>query len=282
MPERAEESGQRAIARFEELDDPWGLAQAQFSVAEFAKARGNLARAEAAYEAALTAGRDAGPLWVVLASLAGLGGLLALRGDDARAAVLHAEVADLIRRTGEHRGFGHLYNDLGGVARVRGDLERARQLHQEALTILRGVIGWSIPHTLAQLACAEARLGDLDAATAHLQEAAGLLLAGPQPGAAASVLLGAALVAIGGDRADQAARLLAAAEATRERTGMAAFGAEEHEAALAADAVGAALDPAALAAAQAAGRALATDDALREVIASAGAGGDHRQDGQTR
>ena len=39
----------------------------------------------------------------------------------------------LIRRTGEHRGFAHLYNELGGIARVRGDLERARQLHQEAL-----------------------------------------------------------------------------------------------------------------------------------------------------
>ena len=269
VPERAEESGQRAVARFQELDDPWGLAQAQFSLAEFAKARGDLARAEAAYEAALTAGRDAGPLWVVLASLAGLGGLVALRGDDARAAVLHAEVADLIRRTGQHRGFGHLYNELGGVARVRGDLERARQLHQEALAILREVIGWSVPHTLAQLACAEARLGDLDAATAHLQEAAGLLLAGPQPGTAASVLGGAALVAIGRGRFEPAARLLAAVEAIRERTGMAAIGAERHEAGLAADAVRAALDPAALAAAQAAGRALATDDALREVIASA-------------
>jgi predicted ATPase/DNA-binding SARP family transcriptional activator len=269
VPERAEESGQRAVARFQELDDPWGLAQAQFSLAEFAKARGDLARAEAAYEAALTAGRDAGPLWVVLASLAGLGGLVALRGDDARAAVLHAEVADLIRRTGEYRGFGHLYNDLGGVARVRDDLERARQLHQEALAILREVIGWSVPHTLAQLACAEARLGDLDAATAHLQEAAGLLLAGPQPGTAASVLGGAALVAIGRGRFEQAARLLAAVEAIRERTGMAAIGAERHEAGLAADAVRAALDPDALAAAQAAGRALATDDALREVIASA-------------
>jgi predicted ATPase/DNA-binding SARP family transcriptional activator len=45
VPERAEESGQRAVARFQELDDPWGLAQAQFSLAEFAKARGDLARA---------------------------------------------------------------------------------------------------------------------------------------------------------------------------------------------------------------------------------------------
>ena len=50
---------------------------------------------------------------------------------------------------------------------------------------------------------------------------------------------------------------------------MAAIGAEQPRPSLAADAVRAALDPDALAAAQAAGRALATDDALREVIASA-------------
>ena len=65
----------------------------------------------------------------LLASLGGLGGLLALRGDDARSAALHAEAVALFRRTGQRRGFAHLYNELGGVARIRGDLERARQLH---------------------------------------------------------------------------------------------------------------------------------------------------------
>src|SRR4029450_6834262 len=106
-------------------------------------------------------------------------------------------------------GFAPPYNELGGTAPTRGDLERARQLHQEALAILRDLVGWSVPHTLAQLACAEARLGDLDAATDHLQEAAGLLLAVPQPGTAASVLLAAALVALGEGRAERAARLAA-------------------------------------------------------------------------
>ena len=265
----AEEAGQRALDRFQELDDQWGLAQTYFSLGEIAKARGDLAGAEAAFEAALAAAREGGPLWVMLATVAGLGSLVALRGDDARAAGLHAEATALFRRTGQRRGFGHLYNELGGIARIRGDLERARQLHQEALAILRDLVGWSVPHTLAQLACAEARLGDLDAATAHLQEAAGLLLAVPQPGTAASVLLAAALVALGDGRAEQAARLLASAEAIRERSGMAAVGAEAHETGLATDAVSTTLDPDALAAARAAGRAVAMEAALREVVASA-------------
>ena len=148
---------------------------------------------------------------------------------------------------------------------------RARQLHQEALTIVRELLGWSVPFTIAQLACAEARLGDLDDAEAHLREAAGLLLAAPDPDAetAPLVLVGAALVAAGRERPEQAVRLLAAAETTRERTGVAATGAEAHEADRAGQAVRSALDPDALAAAEAVGRDLATEAALRELVASA-------------
>jgi tetratricopeptide (TPR) repeat protein len=263
LPDRAEEAGQRALERFRALDDQWGLAQSQFSVAEFARARGDLARAEAAYEAALAAARDGGPMWVVLASLVELGGLLALQGDDARAAALHAEAAALIRRTGQRRGFGHLYNELGGVARVRGDLERARQLHQEALAIVRELVGWSVPHTLAQLGCAEARLGDLDDAQRHLREAAGLLLTTPQPATAALVLVGHGLVALGRGRPERAALLLAAADAIRDHAGVVPVGAGRVEADLARRAAQDQLDPDAYQSAQAAGRALGAEEALR-------------------
>jgi len=263
LPERAVEAAQRALERFRALDDQWGLAQAQFGVAEFARARGDLAGAEAAYEAALTAARDGGPLWVLLASLCELGGLVALRGDDARAAALHAEAAARFRRAGQRRGFTHLYNEQGGIARVRGDLERARRLHQEALGIARELLGWSVPHTLAQLGCVEARLGDLDAAEAHLREAAGLLRTIPQPATAAVVLVGAALVALGRGRPERAARLLAAADAIRDHAGMTPFGAERVEADLARREAQAALDPDAYRSAAAAGRELGAEQALR-------------------
>jgi predicted ATPase/DNA-binding SARP family transcriptional activator len=276
----AEEAGRRALARFQELEDQWGLAQTHFSLAELAKARGDLDATADSMEHALAAARDGGPLWVELASLAHLAIVVALRGEDARAAALQTEAATMFRRTGQRRGFAHLYNELGGIARVRGDLDRARQLHREALAIVRELVGWSVPHTLAQLACAEARLGDLDAADAHLAEAAGLLLAVPQPGTAASTLVGAALAAIGRDRPEEAARLLAATEAVRERSGFAAVGAERHETDLAAETVRARLDPDALAAAQDAGRAQDTDDLLRELVASAPTRADHRHDGQ--
>jgi tetratricopeptide (TPR) repeat protein len=265
----AEAAGQRALAQFRALDDQWGLAQTHFSLAEIAQARGDVAGAMASFEAALDAARDGGPLWTQLASLAYMSNLLALQGEDARAAALAAEAADLLRRTGQRRGFGHLYNGLGAVARVRGDLERARRLHTEALAILREIVGWSVPHTLTQLACAEARLGDLDAAEAHLREAADLLRTSPQPATVASILIGAALVAVGRDRPEEAARLLAAAEAVHARVGITPIGAERHEADLVAETARARLDPGALAAARAAGQALAAGDPLAPLVASA-------------
>jgi predicted ATPase len=267
--DQAEESVQRAVDRFRALDDQWGLAQSLFSKGEFASARGDVDGAVASYEAALAAAGHGGPGWVVLASMVRLGTMVALQGDDARSATIYAEAADLIRRAGQRRGFAHLYNEMGDASRARGDLERARHLHQEALAIVRDLVGWSVPYTLAQLACAEARLGDLDDAEAHLREAAELLLAFPQPGTAALLLTGAALAAIGRGRPERAARLLAAAEATRERAGLNPLGREAHGTGLAAAAVGAALTPDALAAAQAGGCGLTVEDALREAVASA-------------
>jgi predicted ATPase/DNA-binding SARP family transcriptional activator len=265
----AEEAGQLALAKFRALDDQWGLAQTHFSLAEIAQARGDLAGAVASFEAALAAARDAGPLWTQLASLAYMGHLLALQGEDARAAALNAEAVALFRRTGQSRGFGHLYNGLGDIARIRGDLEQARRLHTEALAILSEIVGWSVPHTLTQLACAEARLGDLEGAEAHLREAAGLLQTSPQPATTASILVAQALVAVGRDRPEEAARLLAAAEAVHARIGVTPIGAERHEADLVAEAVRARLDPGALAAAEAAGQALAAGDPLQPLVASA-------------
>jgi tetratricopeptide (TPR) repeat protein len=110
------------------------------------------AKAARHFQEALAAARKAGPTWIVGGSLIYLGSLAATTATTARA---------------------------------RGDLER-RQLHQEALPTVREILRWSLPHTLGQLGCAEARLGQLDQAQAHLHEAAALLLATPQPASAVS------------------------------------------------------------------------------------------------
>jgi tetratricopeptide (TPR) repeat protein len=255
--------GQRALARFRALDDHWGVAFTLFSLGEVSRVRGDVAGAVRHFEEALAIAREAGPAWIVSASLVNLGSLAAIHGDDARAAALHAEAAALARRTGQRRALAHARNELGGVARARGDLERARQLHQEALAVVREILGWSVPHTLGQLGWAEARLGDLDAAATHLREAAALILTAPQPATAAVVLVGLAFVATGRGRGERAAVLLGAAEATRERAGIAPVGVERDETELARHAIRSRLDADAAAVALATGHGLATDEALR-------------------
>jgi tetratricopeptide (TPR) repeat protein len=195
-----------------------------------------------------------------------LGSLAALQGDDARATDLYAEALAESRRGGLRRGLAFARNEMGNVARARGDLERARQLHQEALPVVREILGWSVPHTLGQLGCAEARLGDLDSAGTHLREAATLLLANPQPSTAALVLVGLAFVALGLGRTEQAAVLLGAAEATRDRIGVTPVGAERVEAELALDAARSRLDADAVQAALTRGRGLASEQALRVAL----------------
>ncbi|HZD68475.1 MAG TPA: tetratricopeptide repeat protein [Actinomycetes bacterium] len=200
------------------------------------------------------------------ASLIYLGSLADLQGDEARASALFAEAVQECRRTGIRRGLAFARNQMGSAARARGDLEGARQLHQEALPVVREILGWSVAHTLGQLGCAEARLGDLDSAGTHLREAATLVLATPQPATAAIILVGFAFVALGRGRGEEAVALLGAAMATRERIGATPTGAERAEAELALDAARSRLDEDAVQAAFTSGRGLATEQALRVAL----------------
>jgi hypothetical protein len=116
--------------------------------------------AEQHFEEALAVAREAGPTWIVGGSLIYLGSLPG-HGEDDHAAALHAEALELCRRTGMRRRLAFARNAMGTVARARGDLDRARQLHQDALPTVGKIVQWNLPHTLGQLGCAEARLGDL-------------------------------------------------------------------------------------------------------------------------
>src|SRR4029450_2932296 len=126
---RTQAAGRQALERYRALDDQFGIAQAQFTLAEMAIALGDLDAAKAGYEGAVAPPRDGGPLWALMASLVKLGMVLTMEGEEARAAPLIAEGLALARRSGQRRAFGHLYNELGTVARGKGELEEGVQLH---------------------------------------------------------------------------------------------------------------------------------------------------------
>jgi len=265
-PARAFALAELALEGFQAVGDQRGRAHLLFVLGMAARFGGQLDEAARRYQEALESARPAGPTWVVCSSLVELGSLAALAGADGRADELHAEAATLARRTGLRRGTAHVSNEMGLVARARGRPEQALPLHRQALAIHRALVPTRVPRTLGQLGCTEARLGQLEAAQAHLREAAGLALATPQPPTAALVLVGFAWVAAGRGDPELAARLLGAAAATRDRVGVPAAGADQEEAALVARAAAADLTPEAFQAATAAGRALGPDEALRVAL----------------
>jgi tetratricopeptide (TPR) repeat protein len=196
-PARAFALAELALEGFQAVGDQRGRAHLLFVLGMAARFGGQLDEAARRYQEALESARPAGPTWVVCSSLVELGSLAALAGEDGRADELHAEAATLARRTGLRRGTAHVSNEMGLVARARGRPEQALPLHRQALAIHRALVPTRVPRTLGQLGCTEARLGQLEAAQAHLREAAGLALATPQPPTAALVLVGFAWVAAG-------------------------------------------------------------------------------------
>jgi predicted ATPase len=266
QPTRAYALAEQALEGFRAVGDRRGGAYLQFVLGMAARFQGRLEEAGGRYQEALAAAREAGPTWVACSSMIELGSLAALRGEDARADAMHAEAAGLARRTGMRRGIAHVHNEMGLAARARGQPERALPLHQEALAIHRALVPSRVPRTLGQVGCTEARLGQYDGAEAHLREAATLALATPQPPTVLLLLTGLALVAAGRGDHSLAARLLGAAEASRDRLGVPAVGAEREEAALAGRMARAGLTPDAFETAQVAGRELGPDEALRVAL----------------
>ena len=266
QPTRAYALAEQALVGFRAVGDRRAGAYLQFILGMAARFQGRLEEAGDRYQQALAAAREAGPTWVACSTLIELGSLAALRGEDARADAMHQEAAALARRTGMRRGTAHVHNEMGLAARGRGQPERALPLHQEALAIHRAMVPSRVPRTLGQVGCTEASLGQLDAAEAHLREAATLALATPQPPTVLLLLNGFALVAAGRGDHVLAARLLGAAAAGRERLGVPAVGAERVEADLAARMASAGLAPDSFEAALAAGRALGPDEALRVAL----------------
>jgi hypothetical protein len=126
-PGPAEDVGRRLLERFRALDDHWGIAFTLFSVGEIARVRGDVAGAVRHFERALAAARDAGPMWIVSASLIYLGTLAALQGVQqplSRPAAqppgkLPAKVVGVVDG-GVHAGAAPRGDAMGGVADQEG------------------------------------------------------------------------------------------------------------------------------------------------------------------
>ena len=176
---------------------------------------------------------------------------------------LLAELLQVERQAGNPWGHAMATLVAGRLAMATGDLAEARARIEEVIGLFRQMGDLSMAnHARVDLAHVLRRHGDLDQAEAQYQESLRTWQHLGQRGAVAHVLESLAMVALARGRDDRAARLLGAAEALRDLSGAQRMGYERAEYDSHVAALRAALDPARLDEAWAAGRAMSLDAAI--------------------
>ncbi len=246
--ERALAAAEEGLALARGQQAGWAVGLALATLGEIVWGRGDLERATACLEESVVQLRAVGEPEIAATYLALVGAIALERGDLERATAYCEESLAFARRTGADHPEGIALACLTHVARQRGDLAGAESLGREQLLVWR-------------------RLGDPAGLAGGLEDLA-LTAAAAQPRGRA--------------RAERAARLLGAAAALRERVGVLRrrwWGADlERDAALAR----AALGEARWAAAYAAGRALALEEAVAEALGDDESAGALKEEGMAR
>jgi non-specific serine/threonine protein kinase len=231
--EHAADHAEASLALWQELGEPFRVADALGLVALVAYRRGEFDRATARAEDASGLLRALGP-----------------------------SVPSVATR------LGMTLSNLGDYAVMRGDLVQATARYEEAVAIQssRGLT-WVLPEATGGLADVKLALGDVDRAAALYGECLDLSRQLEDPLRIAGALVGLGGVAAARRQPERAARLLAAADAVYESLGTPMFPRDRptHERALAAARRG--LSESAFATAWAKGRALSLDEAIAEALA---------------
>ncbi|WP_447004467.1 BTAD domain-containing putative transcriptional regulator [Saccharothrix isguenensis] len=158
----------QALAAFESLGDPWGVAAAHSDRVSQALARGRVDEAREAAERCAALFTSLGERWGQLKASFGLGVLAQLAGDNVRAEAVHREglrVAEELRSWPE---VSYKLSWLGRVALTDGAYAKARDLHERARRVA-AEHGFSPGEVYAEtgLALGARQEGRLDAAEAH-------------------------------------------------------------------------------------------------------------------
>jgi tetratricopeptide (TPR) repeat protein len=127
--------GQRALAAFEGVDDPGGLAECLIGLGATCMWRWLLDEALGHYRAAYQLAHRTGDRLQQGATLRGMGNVRACVKDLAGAEELLVRAQAIFQEGGNRGPHALCLNDLGEVARHRGDLVRAEALYRQSLTL---------------------------------------------------------------------------------------------------------------------------------------------------
>jgi len=208
-----------ALRLYRELSDTQGEASALQVLGSVAREQGRYARAIQLHEESLAIAEATGDRWAVASAHSYLGFVCWLQGEFERATGECTVALRIFRELGDVEGIAWSLLSLGTIARHRGAGEQADALLQESRSLAEQIgfregIAWS----LEQLGLIAADRGD-PAAAAMLRTSLEIHHELRDRWRACSVLEDLAAMALAHDRAQQAARLLAAAEAMRATIG---------------------------------------------------------------
>jgi len=208
-----------ALRLYRELSDTQGEASSLQVLGSVAREQGRYARAIQLHEESLALAEAAGDRWAVASAHSYLGFVCWLQGEFERATGECTVALHIFRELGDVEGIAWSLLSLGTVARQRGAGEQAAALLRESRSLAEQIgfregIAWS----LEQLGLLAADRGD-PAAAVMLRTSLEIHHDLRDRWRTCSVLEDLAAIALAQDRAQQAARLLAAAEAMRVTIG---------------------------------------------------------------
>jgi predicted ATPase/DNA-binding SARP family transcriptional activator len=262
-PERAVQLFEDGLAIAREVGDRAQLASGLANLGFTSLDQGNHQHAAAAFRESLALFRELEDQRNLCYVLGGLGNLAFLQGDLANARAMQEESLNVLRSLGDRQGIADATADLGHVLQRQGDLAQAETLYGEALHHYQELGDRSgITFVLTHLGRLMHLRGDSARAEMLLQQ--GMQAAwqlGEQP-MLAEAIEGLAEVACDGGEPTRCARLLGAAEALRESTGVPLPAVHEPAIAQCVSIARAALGDAGFAAARAEGRTLQPEQTL--------------------
>lgn len=192
----------------------WSLIQ----VGHATQGEGDYTAARAAYEESLAIGRNLGYKRMIARSLTQLGEVALLEGKVAAARGLFEETLPIWEEIGHKSGLRDSLRGLGDVACQEGDLQRAESFLQQSLEICRAIGSLrGETRALQSLGTIAMSRGDHDRAESLHREALDLLQRMEHLDGIAVSLRALGTVAAAAGRLHQAARLLSASEALRQR-----------------------------------------------------------------
>jgi predicted ATPase/DNA-binding SARP family transcriptional activator len=268
-PQRATRLFADALALARAEDDRPRMAACLANLGFVALDQSDHQRAAAAFQESLALFRELEDPRNLSYVLGGLGNLAFLAGDFDGAVAVQEESLRALRELGDRQGIADTLADLGHAVQRQGHLDRAEELHVEALHRYRELGDQSgVAFALIHLGRLSRLRGDGARAEALLQESAQLSWQLGEKPFLTEAIEGLAEVACERGEAVWCARLLGAADALRETTGIPLPAVLEPDIARCVATARAALGEAGFAAARGEGRALAPEQVVPALAAT--------------